>query len=671
MSSWLSAPEIAALKLPSMPTTKKAVLALAAREDWLSRRDRNGRPLWRERAGRGGGKEWHVSLLPQLARVALVKEPFPYQLADAEGQLPTGVDDDTPDSDLLDEFARLPAKTRKIAAARLAVIDHVERLETTGFGKANSVSAAAHAGGVGSSTVFNWLELIKGRSRFVRVALLAPKPKGKPPKAAINPDAWKWFISYYLRPGPITFEEAAYRTKKQGIAKGWGDLPSTKTLIRRFNATVPRHVAVLRKEGPDGLARLTPALERTRGHFVAGQCVVADGHKWDIAIFDENGKETRLMTLAIQDLYSGKILAWRHSTSESSHLVQLAFHDLVRDWGVPEHVYLDNGMGFAAKCITGGCAWRYRGKVKHDELTGLLPQVGAQVHWARPAHGQAKPIERAFKDMATRIPTMPVFDGAYLGNRPTEKPFNYGQKRIQIADLTAIIDAEIADHNSRNGRRSEVCHGVMSFDQAFAKSYENAIVYKLSGAQLAPFLLEAAEHMVRFDGTVHLFGSRYHNEALHDWARKRVLVRFDPDDLSKPVLIQTREGALICEAPALGKVAFDDATAARRQHNLIKKRLELTKEAVAAGLMSADAQAEEMARYQEALAYGDDDDIDDPTPAAVAIMPHLSRGSNAALAIAHTPNDIDAYQDAQVEALLRGHAGGLRLVSNQEDPANG
>jgi putative transposase len=669
MSSWMSAPEIAAANLPNVPHTKKAVLALAAREDWLSRRDRNGRPLWRERAGRGGGKEWHTSLLPGLAQVKLVGGALPHAtFAEAAAGQAEEPDSDTLDGDLMDAFARLPAKTRKIAAQRLAVIDHVERLEAT-VGKANAVNTAARDGGVGFSTVYNWLKLIEGRARLVRIALLAPKPKGHAPKAEIEPEAWKWFISYYLRPGPITFEEAAYQTNKFGTSKGWAPLPYTKTVIRRFNATVPRHVAVLRKHGPEGLARLTPALERTRAHFVAGQAVVADGHRWDIAIWDEDGNETRLQTLAIQDLYSGKLLAWRHSLTESSHIVQLAFHDLFANVGVPEEVYLDNGMGFCSKMISGGCQWRYRGKVKHDELKGVLPQFGCRVHFARPAHGQAKPIERTFKDLATRVPTMPAFDGAYLGNRPTEKPFNYGTKRIPVADLIAIIDRELHDHNARLGRRSEVCGGVMSFDQAFAKSYETAIVYRPSGAQLAPFLMQAAEHMVRPDGTIHLFGSRYHNETLHDWARQRVLVRFDPDDLTKPVLIQTRDGAFICDAPALGKVAFDDAAGARRQYALIKKRLELTKAAVLAGLLTPAEQAEEMARYQESLAYGDDDDLDDaPEPAAVSLGPRGRSRSSAAVALAHTPNEIDAYYEAEVEALLRG-PGGLRLVSSTDDPA--
>jgi putative transposase len=653
----MSFQEIADAKLPCLPTAKRAVAKVAAREDWLSRRDRNGRPLWRERAGRGGGKEWHVSLLPVMAQVKLA------------GVLPTDAgsdqvleDEDNLDSDLMDEFARLPAKTRKIAAWRLSVIDHVNEL-TAGNGKADAVNQAAREAGVSFSTVWNWLDLIKARSRFVRIALLAPKTKGKPPKAAIEPDAWKWFISYYLRPGPITFEEAAYRTNKEGAKSGWAKLPCTKTLIRRFNATVPRHVAVLRKEGPEGLARLTPALERTRGHFVAGQCVVADGHKWDVACEDDAGKPCRLMTLAIQDLYSGKILAWRHALSESSHLVQLAFHDLVRDYGAPEHVYLDNGMGFAAKCMTGGCNWRYRGKVKHDELTGLLPQIGAQVHWARPAHGQAKPIERAFKDMATRIPTLPRFHGAYLGNRPTEKPFNYGERRIPVAELMACIDEEIADHNSRTGRRSEVCGGVMSFDQAFAKSYETAVVYKLSGAALAPFLMQAAEHMVRLDGTVHLFGSRYHHDDLRDWAGKRVLVRFDPDDLAKPVLVQTREGAMICEAEALGKVAFDDASGARKQYAKTKELLARGRQDVLDGLITAEDLAARMQERQEALEYGDDDDLE---PAAIAIRPVTNRargGVAAKVAQADAFDPMLDYFTRQTEA--RGSH--LRIVHSDDE----
>lgn len=66
--------ELAALALPDMPTTARAV-QIAADKNW---RDparewspENPSGLWRKRKGRGGGYEYHFSLLPDRAAMRL------------------------------------------------------------------------------------------------------------------------------------------------------------------------------------------------------------------------------------------------------------------------------------------------------------------------------------------------------------------------------------------------------------------------------------------------------------------------------------------------------------------------------------------------------------------------------------------------------------------------
>lgn len=65
MKEWLTAKEIAAERLPQIPTTIRGVLDLAEREGWNADAFNA-----RKRAGRGGGMEYHIRLLPTVARVA-------------------------------------------------------------------------------------------------------------------------------------------------------------------------------------------------------------------------------------------------------------------------------------------------------------------------------------------------------------------------------------------------------------------------------------------------------------------------------------------------------------------------------------------------------------------------------------------------------------------------
>lgn len=65
MKHWLTPSEIADLVLPGLPNTDRGVRMLAEREDWA-----RFTGYCRPRAGRGGGVEYHVNLLPIAARVA-------------------------------------------------------------------------------------------------------------------------------------------------------------------------------------------------------------------------------------------------------------------------------------------------------------------------------------------------------------------------------------------------------------------------------------------------------------------------------------------------------------------------------------------------------------------------------------------------------------------------
>lgn len=69
MKAWLTADEIADLRLPGLPGTKRKVNALADREGWSDHRT-----LARPRSGRGGGYEYHIDLLPLEARLAYARQ---------------------------------------------------------------------------------------------------------------------------------------------------------------------------------------------------------------------------------------------------------------------------------------------------------------------------------------------------------------------------------------------------------------------------------------------------------------------------------------------------------------------------------------------------------------------------------------------------------------------
>ncbi len=65
MSDWLTSSELAAAALPDMPQTRQGIETMIAQRGWRAT------DKARKRTGRGGGFEYHISLLPEAARMRL------------------------------------------------------------------------------------------------------------------------------------------------------------------------------------------------------------------------------------------------------------------------------------------------------------------------------------------------------------------------------------------------------------------------------------------------------------------------------------------------------------------------------------------------------------------------------------------------------------------------
>jgi len=344
-----------------------------------------------------------------------------------------------------------------------------------------------------------------------------------------------------------------------------------------FYALLDRHIEemlpiVYTPTVGDAVKNFYPAQKRDRTYMQAMEAVNSDGHKFDVFVTMPDGSTfDRVIMVAMQDLYSGKIIAHRIGVSEHKHLVRLVIGDMLKEHGIPERCYLDNGRAFASKDISGGTKNRYRYKVRDEEPDGLLTLMGVKTIFVTPYSGQSKPIERAFRDMCDDIAKTPEFAGAWTGNHIDNKPANYKGKSIPFETLQAVVAREITLHNARLDRTSDVCKG-RSFDQAFTESLAAQLVppARPSAVQERFWLLAAEGITTKPNGMVHLLGNRYWIDELANHGKRKVVVRFDPQNLLKPVHVYDEKGRHICEAPNFGIAKFassDDA----RDHNSKRK----------------------------------------------------------------------------------------------------
>jgi hypothetical protein len=557
---------------------------------------------------------------------------------------------------LWDWLASRPASIQEEGKRRADICMVVRRLIDSGVRTRRAIGEAARAAQVPESTLRRWWY---GDGRLPGAAhvdagdyapALAPRYAGCDAAAEIDPQAWDHIKADWLRPEQPALTACYRRLIAAAAQHGWA-VPSYATVARRIDA-LPWQVVVLAREGEEALKRRLPHVKRMRGNLHALQAVCADGHTFDLRVELPSGSVGRPVMVAWQDIYSGKLLAWRCGETLNQHLVRLSFGELVERYGVPEHAFLDNGREFANKWMTGGAPTRFRFRVREDDPVGIFGLLGVTVHWTTPYHGQAKPIERAFRDLCDGIAKHPAAAGAYTGNSPVTKPDNYGSRALRWDDFVAIVDAGIREHNARAGRRTETARG-RSFDEAFAESYGSNVIRKATAEQRRLWLLAADGVKVRDTGHVAVAGNLYWGEAVAAHAGRRVVVRFDPDRLAEPVHVYDLAGAYIGEAGCT-QANFIDAEAAKDHARANRQRIRAAREQLAAQRrMDVIAAAQRLPAAQQAPA---------PTPpAAVRLIAPRRRDAADAGEVTQHDAAVSAV-DRQVLAMLEDWAAERRRL---------
>lgn len=134
-------------------------------------------------------------------------------------------------------------------------------------------------------------------------------------------------------------------------------------------------------------------------------------------------------------------------------------------------------------------------------------------------------------------------------------------------------------HNAQAGRKALTCAG-RSFDETFVESLtaEGTIIRQATAAQRALWLLTSeALRTQKGTGEIHFYGNRYWARELNQYAGKKVIVRFDPDNLHQDLRVYDLNNRLLCMAACLADVGFYDQQAARLNGRLRKEYVKAVK----------------------------------------------------------------------------------------------
>jgi len=343
------------------------------------------------------------------------------------------------------------------------------------------------------------------------------------------------------------------------------------------------------------------------------------------------------------DVRSRVLLGYALGVSLDSDLLQNAFLDALKttDRIIPHQVQPDSGMEGAAKAITGGAPWRWRGKVKDDEPIGLFPFLGIGVGWTNLAHGQSKPIERFFGTYSNRVETMPEFRGAYCGNSPEKRPEEWDDdKAVDVEVLEKFTEEQIAMYN-RHPHRGDGMDGKSPL-QIYTEltKQPDFIAKRVSMPQLRICAYSLAPITIRKNATFTILGASYWSEGTARLiSGKGYYARYNPRDLSDIVYVY-RGNKLLCEATKKELTSFNDKAAAKEIMRNKRKYVKSIKQtAKALQEISASESREYLSKLsEEIMPEAVDKEIEEilPKPQVIEIVKN-----NAALLDQKTAEELE------------------------------
>lgn len=587
---YFTSQELANLKLNSLPNTKAGVLYQAKKQYW------NSRP----RSGRGGGVEYELASMPADVQAEIYLKLNREQMKTAPKSVIGSTTNDKYCRELL--WQRYEATTfanRDTAHERYYIVSAIDDLIRSGTKKKDAFSQINASSGIPVKTLIRWYYRVYKFDRSDWAPLLLDKKNASRPNAVaqFTPEAWEFFKADYLRPERPQFGSCYERLKVTAKEHGW-IIPSVSSVKRKIKRELPNQVVVMAREGEHKVSQLYPAQTRTVETLEALEWINGDGYRHNVFVKMPDGSIVRPVSWIWQDVRTRKILAYRADISENSDVIRLALMDVVYKYGIPRNITIDNTRAAANKWMTGRSETRKRFKNKGDDPIGIIPSLGIKLHWTSilfgKGHGQAKPVERAFSHggLGELVDKHPSLAGFYAGANVYDKPDNYngGKDGVDYSTFITALEDGIRTFNEREGRHTELGMGIFSFEQLWQRDYSEATVRKASTEQLRAMLLMAEATTLKPDGTFTLSvggtvrgrKNRYLASDLIGGRLRKVVVRFDPQDLHGKVYVYDLNGLFLAEAVCQEAAAFGDK-AKGREHDLARKQfVKATKKATKA-----------------------------------------------------------------------------------------
>ncbi len=627
-SDWLTASEIAALRLAGMPATKRGVLKHAEHHGWRAT------TRVRRRTGKGGGWEYHVSLLPDAALDDLLSR----RLAEAGlGAI------EMPPADA-PEHARALARARLVLAAdamapalaqgRTGGIARFCRLYNAGKLEVDE-RLRALVPQVSPASLRRWRAWLQ-QGRMERLANTARRRPGRSPIDRAEGGRLAEFVAGLLIARP-QLSAAQIRHLARAEFGEMVDVDGRQQPLPSVRA-FQRWLAGFKRRNAAALARATnPDLYKSKYRHAGGSrdaWVRAVNDLWEIdaSPADVMTKDGRVSVYVCIDAHSRRMLAHVSKTPRTDAMLALVKKAILA-WGVPRVIRSDNGSDFTS--YQARATLKALG-IEHDVCPPFSPDRKGKV-------------ERAIRTlMHGCVSLLPGFVGHNVAERKViearkafaarlgEAPEKLLQVDLTMDELQAYIDRwveHVYQHQPHQGLGGRTPFAVAAADTTPRRTITDEAALAMLAAPLAS---GGGLRTVGREG-VRVNGHGYITRKVP--AGTQVLVRLDPADMGRVWLFHPDTQELLDEAicPELSGIDPAQAHAAARK---------LTDEMVREQVTAARREAKRIARDPRGLIERVTGDAERRTASLAAFPP------------AQEPHETDAI--AAIEQVGAPPAGQVR-----------
>lgn len=374
-----------------LPKTESAVIRRAKRESWQGRK----------RQGRGGGVEYHISVLPETTRAALLDEQI---AASPETVCPISIKEQTPlpavQTQQLQELATMKTWQQQVMDARLIIIRLIEKAEPE-FGVTKAIrkvvekaqsnelpeevarlipTANARGGKTGKRTLsertlMRWWSTYLKADRDYRSLAPAVVEKNDLPRWAGD------FLKIYQQPQKLSVPHALSLYRQNLPA---GERAPSEQAVRRFLAKYSRlEIQKGRMTASELRGQKMHRVRSTEG-MQPLDIVQCDGHSFKARVaHPATGRPFKPEICAVVDSVTRCVVGWSVGLAESATTVGDAVrhscttNDTKVIGGLPLILYTDKGAGNMAA-------------VNADEIAGLYSRLGITHKTGRPGNPQGR-----------------------------------------------------------------------------------------------------------------------------------------------------------------------------------------------------------------------------------------------------------------------------------------